>query len=226
MLVAKRTSPSATPVTPDMVETKQVDPSAVVGYRAHGSVAGRRSAGSRRRARRIAGLAGYVRHRQGHRRHLGAAKPGEKAVTLQLDRATGVDFLVKPGDMVDVVVSQDVQVLQETADSTSTAASASSRSPGWAERENRQDGAPEQARPVRQPRTSRRSRQAPRQAPGQKAPDAAAAVHRDAFIVVVAGTDQDAELVKFAQRDMSERDRSPLTIRSTAGHARMRRRPA
>ena len=38
--------------------------------------------------------------------------PGEKAVTFQVDRVTGVDFLVKPGDTIDVVMSQSITVLQ------------------------------------------------------------------------------------------------------------------
>jgi len=44
-------------------------------------------------------------------------EPGEKAVTFQVDRVTGVDFLVKPGDSIDIVLSQSISVLQETADS-------------------------------------------------------------------------------------------------------------
>ncbi len=42
---------------------------------------------------------------------------GEKSVTFAVDRVTGVDFLVTPGDTIDIILSQDVRVLQETADS-------------------------------------------------------------------------------------------------------------
>ncbi len=43
--------------------------------------------------------------------------PGEKAIAFQVDRVTGLDFLVKQGDTIDIVLSQQINVLQETADS-------------------------------------------------------------------------------------------------------------
>jgi Flp pilus assembly protein CpaB len=43
--------------------------------------------------------------------------PGEKAIAFQVDRATGLDFLIKSGDTIDIVLAQQISVLQETADS-------------------------------------------------------------------------------------------------------------
>src|ERR1044071_8590963 len=44
-------------------------------------------------------------------------KAGEKAIAFQVDRVTGLDFLIVPGDHIDVVVAQDVTPIQQTADS-------------------------------------------------------------------------------------------------------------
>ena len=43
-------------------------------------------------------------------------KPGEKAIAFQVDRVTGLDFLLQAGDHIDVVLGTTVQVLQPTAD--------------------------------------------------------------------------------------------------------------
>ena len=44
-------------------------------------------------------------------------EPGEKAIAFQVDRVTGLDFLLLPGDHIDVVIAQDVTPIQQTADS-------------------------------------------------------------------------------------------------------------
>jgi len=44
-------------------------------------------------------------------------EPGEKAIAFEVDRVTGLDFLVTAGDSIDVIISQNISVLQETADS-------------------------------------------------------------------------------------------------------------
>ena len=44
-------------------------------------------------------------------------EPGEKAIAFQVDRVTGLDFLVNAGDSIDIILSQQISVLQETADS-------------------------------------------------------------------------------------------------------------
>ena len=53
----------------------------------------------------------------------GAAGPedqleaGEKAIAFQVDRVTGLDFLLTAGDHIDIVIAQDVTPIQQTADS-------------------------------------------------------------------------------------------------------------
>ena len=47
----------------------------------------------------------------------GLLNPGEKAVSFQVERVGGLDFLVKPGDTVDIIVTAEITVLQPTQDS-------------------------------------------------------------------------------------------------------------
>ena len=42
---------------------------------------------------------------------------GERAIAFQVDRVTGIDFLIQRGDRIDVVLSQNVTPVQQTADS-------------------------------------------------------------------------------------------------------------
>ena len=136
-------------------------------------------------------------------------EPGEKAIAFQVDRVTGVDFLIQPGDHIDVVISQNVNVLQQTADSV-------------AEQADNPDAPPrfetipglEAARTVKTILTDKRvlyvsatrSRQLVAEAtpsPGEQ--EAAPATQQiDSVIVVFAGSDQDAEVIKFAQNDLGE----------------------
>ena len=44
-------------------------------------------------------------------------EPGEKAIAFQVDRVTGLDFLLTAGDHIDIVIAQDVTPIQQTADS-------------------------------------------------------------------------------------------------------------
>jgi Flp pilus assembly protein CpaB len=138
-------------------------------------------------------------------------EPGEKAVTYQVDRVTGVDFLVKPGDTIDIVMSQSISVLQETADS---AANEDPEAPARFEtvtglENQRTVKAVLQNKRVLYVSTSRAIEPEPVEDTNQDgviddndAPPAQAAV--DSVIIVFAGTDQDAEVIKFAQNDLSE----------------------
>jgi Flp pilus assembly protein CpaB len=139
-------------------------------------------------------------------------KAGEKAVTLQLDRTTGVDFLVKPGDIIDVVLSQDVQVLQPAADST-TQTPRFEPVPGLTNARTVKTVL--QQKRVLYVSQSRATQAQPSPTPGGEATPAAQQTFTESVIIVFAGTDQDAELVKFAQRDQSERGALTVTIRAT-----------
>jgi Flp pilus assembly protein CpaB len=136
--------------------------------------------------------------------------PGEKAIAFQVDRVTGVDFLLKPGDTIDIVTTQLINVLQETADSAA----------------NTDDTAPPRFEPIpglEAARTvkailqdkrvlyvsaTRAQEQEPIDVNGDgvideldEQPEQAVI---DSVIVVIAGTAQDAEVIKFAQSDLAE----------------------
>ena len=188
------------PITPEMVEVKQVDPAAVLGTRLAdpSQVGGRPSlfnvpAGSQVSQETIGLGAGLIDI-------AGQLQAGERAVGFQVDRVTGLDFLVKPGDHVDVVLTQRINVLQPTVD----AASAPDAPPRF-ETIPGLEAAPTvktvlQNRRVLYVSAQRLAPQAPVE--GQ---DAAATPPPaiENVIIIFAGTDQDAEVLKFVQNDLS-----------------------
>jgi Flp pilus assembly protein CpaB len=133
--------------------------------------------------------------------------PGEKAIAFQVDRATGVDFLIKEGDIIDVILSQQISVLQQTADS------AANTDEDAVPRFETVEGL-ENQRTVKAVLQSKRvlyvsqTRARPPEqvdTDGDGVPDAEAeAAVIDSVIIVFAGTDQDAEVIKFAQNDLTE----------------------
>jgi pilus assembly protein CpaB len=213
VLVAKQDIDIGTPVTPDMVEVKEVDPSAVVGTALHDAsqANGRPSlvkvpANSQVNEETFGGAGGI--------NIAGQLRPGEKAIALQVDRTTGIDFLVQPGNVVDVVLATDVQVLQPTSDSTD----ANPRFEPVTGLEN--------ARTVKTVLQQKRvlyvsqSRQAVAAARASASASAAPAANQqqalpETVIIVIAGTDQDAELLRFAQKNQTENGVLGVTIRST-----------
>jgi Flp pilus assembly protein CpaB len=136
--------------------------------------------------------------------------PGEKAISFQVDRVTGLDFLVTPGDYIDILLAGQVDVLQETADSAA----------------NTDDTAPprfEVVTGLEDQRTVKAILQDKRViyvsstravAPEQQDTNGDGVIDEadvqpeeaviDSVIIVFAGTDQDAEVIKFAQRDLAE----------------------
>jgi Flp pilus assembly protein CpaB len=137
-------------------------------------------------------------------------EPGEKAVTFQVDRVTGVDFLVKPGDSIDIVVTEHVDVLQETADS---AANPDEAAPPRFEivtglENQRTVKAILQDKRVLYVSNTRAIIPEPQDTNGDGVIDEADVQPEqaivDSVIIVFAGSDQDAEVIKFAQNDMTE----------------------
>ena len=136
--------------------------------------------------------------------------PGEKAIAFQVDRVTGVDFLVKPGDTIDIITSQLINVLQETADSAANTDEAApprfEAIPGL--EAARSVKAILQDKRVLYVSATRAQEQEPIDVNGDGVIDeqdeqpAEAVI--DSVIVVIAGTAQDAEIIKFAQNDLSE----------------------
>jgi Flp pilus assembly protein CpaB len=147
-------------------------------------------------------------------------KPGEKAIAFQVDRVTGMDFLILPGDHIDVVVAQDVTPIQQTADSV-TEQRQNPRAPARYEAVTGLSN----VRTVKTILTDRRVlyvsgtkvRQVQTGTPSASAQQQAQQTAQlDSVIIVFAGNDQDAELIKFAQRDFGEVGQLSAIVRRTA----------
>ena len=90
-------------VTPDMVEAKQVDPGSVVGtpFGDPSELQGREAvvevpAGGQVNQETVGAVTDQVCVSC-------ALLPGEKAIAFQVDPVTGLDFLIQPGDHIDIV---------------------------------------------------------------------------------------------------------------------------
>jgi len=209
VLVATQDIAIGDPVTPDVVEEQQIDPEAVQGTPLTSStaVSGQPALfaipeGSQVTAETI-GTGNQVTV------NIAAQlQPGEKAIAFQVDRVTGLDFLVKPGDYIDIVFAGTADVLQETADS---AANADEAAPARFEavaglQGQRTVKAILQDKRVLYVSSTRAIAPEPVDADGDGVADPEQPVQTviDSVIIVFAGTDQDAEVVKFAQRDLAE----------------------
>ena len=140
-------------------------------------------------------------------------------MTFQVDRVTGVDFLVKPGDTIDIVMSQSITVLQETADSAAnTDETAPARFEAVTGLENQRTvKAILQDKRVLYVSATRAQEQEPVDTNGdgvvndQDEQPAQAAI--DSVIIVFAGSDQDAEVIKFAQNALGEQGALSVVVR-------------
>jgi Flp pilus assembly protein CpaB len=201
VLVATRDIAIDEEVTADMVEATQVDPAGVLG---HPFVDPSQLTG---RPAVIEISEGQQVNQESVGQVLGVQciscqlEPGEKAIAFQVDRVTGLDFLILPGDRIDVIVRQQVSVLQATADTINNPAGTQrfevvagleGASTVKTVLQNKRVLYVSQAREVLGAE--------PTPAPdgGEAAPPAAIT----SVIIVFAGTDQDAELIKFAQNDV------------------------
>lgn len=135
-------------------------------------------------------------------------EPGEKAIAFQVDRVTGLDFLVTDGDIIDIILSEQISVLQETADS---AANPDENAPPRFEnvtglQDQRTVKAVLQNKRVLYVSATRAQVPDPVDSDGDGVPDAEQPAQPviDSVIIVFAGTDQDAELIKFAQNALGE----------------------
>jgi Flp pilus assembly protein CpaB len=144
--------------------------------------------------------------------------PGEKAIAFQVDRATGLDFLVTEGDTIDIVLSEQISVLQETADS---AANTDPEAPERFEavtglQDQRTVKAILQDKRVLYVSATRAQVPEPVDADGDGVADPVQPEQPviDAVIIVFAGTAQDAEVIKFAQNDVTERGSLTAIVRN------------
>jgi Flp pilus assembly protein CpaB len=197
------------PVTPDLVEAQEIDPEAVAGtpLRDPSQLQGQPAlfavpAGAQV-SEEVIGGGGEVPLGQ-------LLQAGEKAVAFQVDRATGLDFLVRAGDVIDVVVSQQISVLQETADSAANQDAAAP--PRFEEvtglEDQRTVKAVLQNKRVLQVTTTRQVDPEPVDTNGDGVIDEQdqqpEQVPIESVIIIFAGTVQDAEVIKFAQNDNTE----------------------
>jgi Flp pilus assembly protein CpaB len=142
---------------------------------------------------------------------------GEKAIAFEVDRVTGLDFLIQPGDRVDVVIAQQVQVLQPTVESVDN--------PDAPPRFETIPGL-ENARTVKTILQDRRvlfvsARNRAVQpvatpAPGEEEAPPQEQPQVESVIIVIAGSAQDAEVVKFAQNQLGNLGSLTAILRRTA----------
>lgn len=212
VLVATADIAIGDPVTPDKVEVKQVDPTAAPPNALHdpSEVGGQPAllnvpAGGQV-TKSVIGTDNSVPVDLSS-----ALKTGERAVGFQVDRVTGLDFLVQPGDYIDVVLQQRINVLQPTVDSAAD--------PNAPPRFETIPGL-ESARTVKTVLQNKRVLYVSAQRTAQPAPvegqaqpsQAPAAIEN--VIIVFAGTDADAEVLKFVQNNVGEIGDLTAVVRS------------
>ena len=201
VLVAKSDIAIGDSVTPALVEVKDVDPEAVVGTRIADP-----SQLSGAPALFPIGRGSQVSQESVGLGPLGTTciscqlEPGEKAIAFQVERVTGLDFLIQRGDHIDIIFRGGVQVVQPTVDSTADAPRFEAI-PGL-------ENAPTvktllqnkrvlyvsatKIKPIADPKAT--------PVPGGTT---AKADEIETVVIVFAGTDSDAEVIKFAQNDQS-----------------------
>jgi Flp pilus assembly protein CpaB len=202
VLVAKQDIAIGDSVTPALVETKEVEPAAVVGTRIAdpSSLTGAAALfpigeGSQVSAEALAG---------GSNRNICITcqlEPGEKAIAFQVERVTGLDFLIQSGDHIDIIYRSAVQVVQETVDSTDAA-------PRF-EPITGLENAPtvktllQNKRVLYVSATKIKPIKDPAATPVPAGTTAKPEAVIETVVIVFAGNDSDAEVIKFAQNDQS-----------------------
>ena len=208
VLVATQDIAIGDPVTPDLVEAQEVPPEAVqvTPLRSPSQVRGEPAlfaipSGSQVTAEAIGG--------GGSGGDICIAcqlNPGEKAIAFSVDEVTGAGLLIRPGDTVDLIFGQDVPAVQETADSAANSdpeavpryEPVAGLANSWSVKAILQD------KRVLFVRESRAIPQEPTEDTNgdgviDENDDSGTPAAGISTIVVFAGTDQDAELVKLAQ---------------------------
>jgi Flp pilus assembly protein CpaB len=202
VLVAKADIAIGDSVTPDLVEVKPVDPAAVSGTRIadpsqlNGSPALFPIKAGAQVSQEAVGLGTGT-----NICIVCQLEPGEKAIAFQVERVTGLDFLIQPGDHVDIIFRGEVQVLQPTADSGTTGTPRFEPITGL-------ENAPTvktllQDKRVLYVSASKIKPQADAAATPVPGSTTKAETPIETVVVVFAGTDADAEVIKFAQNDQS-----------------------
>ena len=144
-------------------------------------------------------------------------QPGEKAIAFQVDPVTGLDFLIQPGDHIDIVFRSDITVLQQTADSAGsghprfepvTGLEAAPTVKTLLQNKRVLYVSATKIQPVANPNAT--------PAPGS---NNATANPIASVVVIFAGSDADAELIKFAQTDNTVIGRLTAILRAPKDEA-------
>jgi Flp pilus assembly protein CpaB len=144
-------------------------------------------------------------------------QPGEKAIAFQVDPVTGLDFLIQQGDHVDIVFRAEIAVLQPTADS------AGSGNPRF-EPITGLEAAPtvktllQNKRVLYVSATKIQPLANPNATPAPGANDATG-TPLASVVIIFAGSDADAELIKFAQTDNTVIGKLSAILRNTKDDA-------
>jgi Flp pilus assembly protein CpaB len=202
VLVAKQDIAIGDSVTPTLVETKEVEPAAVLGTRIADPS-------------QLTGAPALFPIKQGTQvsaEALGGGankticitcqlQAGEKAIAFQVEQVTGLDFLIQSGDHIDIVYQGQVQVVQPAVGSTTT----TPRFEPIAGLEN----APtvktllQNKRVLYVSATKIKPINDPNATPVPNGTAAKPADTIETVVIVFAGSDADAEVIKFAQTDQS-----------------------
>jgi Flp pilus assembly protein CpaB len=218
VVVAKADIKIGDPVTPDKVAERDVDPGAVLETRL----------GSISQVTGQPALYAIPKDSQVTKESIGIGggvspispqlQPGEKAIAFQVDPVTGLNFLIQPGDHVDVVLGSRITVLQPTSDTVSKPANQQrfETVPGLdAVRTVKTILQDKRVLYVSQTRVQSQAQAAASPSPGTSGGQTQAQAPIENVIIVIAGTDQDAEVIKFAQNDVSEVGPLTAVLRST-----------
>jgi Flp pilus assembly protein CpaB len=212
VLVAKSDIAIGDSVTPDLVTTKEVDPEAVSGNRIAdpsqltGSPALFPVSAGQQVSKEAVGIGGLPNYCI-----TACLEAGEKAIAFQVERVTGLDFLIQPGDHIDILFRGEVQVLQPTIDSNPD-------NPRF-EPITGLENAPtvktllQDKRVLYVSATKIRSVADPAATPVPGGSNAAPPPI-ESVVIIFAGTDADAEVIKFAQNDQSVLGPLTATLRS------------
>jgi Flp pilus assembly protein CpaB len=202
VIVAKSDIAIGDSVTPDLVETLEVPPEAVVGTRIADPSA----------LTGAPALFPIAAGSQVSREALGGGSdtttcitcqllPGEKAIAFQVERVTGLDFLIQRGDHIDILFRGEVQVLQPTLDSDPenprfepiTGLESAPTVKTLLQDKRVLYVSATKIKPIADPAAT--------PVPGGAAAKPEAVI--ETVVIVFAGTDGDAEVIKFAQNDQS-----------------------
>ena len=213
VIVAKDDIAIGDSVTPDLVEPKEVDPAAVVGTRIAdpSALTGAPalfpiSAGSQVSLESLGGGSGK------NVCITCQLEPGQKAIAFQVERVTGLDFLIQPGDHIDILFRGEVQVLQPTIDSDPanprfepiTGLESAPTVKTLLQDKRVLYVSATKIKPIADPEAT--------PVPGGAAKPEAVI---ETVVIVFAGTDADAEVIKFAQNDQSVLGPLTAVLRST-----------